>query len=98
MSLAHTAQIISAGIEMDWYRQTPIATPITRSFSKTKQVASFEPINSFCSVQAEYDEPLTDEFVKSISEHLDKLVRQEVERTIENEMKKVEAVKKNNTF
>jgi len=71
---------------------------ITRSFSKTKQVASFEPINSFCSVQAEYDDPLDDQFVKSISEHLDKLVRQEVERTIENEMKKVEVIKKQNTF
>ena len=71
---------------------------ITRSFSKTKQVQSFEPINSFCSVQAEYDEPLDDQFVKSISEHLDKLVRQEVERTIETEMKKIEATKKTKEF
>jgi|CZKZ01.1.fsa_nt_gi hypothetical protein len=71
---------------------------ITRAFSKTKQIQSFEPINSFCSIQAEYDETLDDQLVQSISQHLDILVRHEVERTIENEMKKVEAVKKNNTF
>jgi hypothetical protein len=71
---------------------------IVRSFSKTKQVASFEPINSFCSVSAEYDAPLEDQFVKSISQHLDVLARQEVERTIENEMKKVEQIKNKSTF
>jgi hypothetical protein len=71
---------------------------ITRSFSKTKQIASFEPINSFCSVSAEYEEKLDDSFVISISEHLDNLVRREVERTIEAEVKKVQAVKKTNDF
>lgn len=71
---------------------------ITRSFSKTKQVASYEPINAHCSVSVEYEEKLDDSFVISISEHLDNLVRREVERTIEGEMKKVEAVKKTNTF
>ena len=71
---------------------------ITRSFSKTKQIQSFEPINSFCSVQVEYEEKLEDSFVVSISEHLDNLVRREVERTIEGEMKKVEAIKKTNIF
>jgi hypothetical protein len=73
-------------------------TIIVRSFSKTKQVASFEPINAFCSVSAEYDAPLDDQFVVSVSEHLDNLVRREVERTIESEMKKVEQIKKKNTF
>ena len=72
---------------------------ITRSFSKTKQVASFEPINAFCSVQAEFEVPdIDDQKVISISGHLDNLVRQEVERTIEKEMAKVEAIKKKNTF
>jgi hypothetical protein len=72
---------------------------ITRSFSKTKQVASYEPINAFCSVSAEYDSnELDDQFVVSISGHLDNLARQEVERTIEKEMAKVEAIKKRNTF
>ena len=71
---------------------------ITRSFSKTKQVASFEPINSFCSVQGEYEGEPNDQIVKSLSQHLDILVRQEVERTIESEMKKVEELKKKNTF
>ena len=74
---------------------------ITRSFSRTKQVASFEPINAFCSVSAEYDDEATqldDQFVVSVSEHLDNLVRREVERTIESEMKKVEQIKKQNTF
>lgn len=73
---------------------------ITRSFSKTKQVQSFEPINSFCSVSMEYEEDETpsDTIISSFSEHLDKLVRQEVERTIENEMKKVEVIKRKNTF
>jgi hypothetical protein len=72
---------------------------ITRSFSKTKQVASFEPINSHCSVQAEFDaENIDDQHIISISGHLDNLVRQEVERTIESEMKKVEAIKKKNIF
>jgi hypothetical protein len=72
---------------------------ITRSFQKTKQVASFEPINSFCSVSAEYDvNELSDQFVQSISGHLDNLARQEVERTIESEMKKVEENKRKNTF
>lgn len=73
---------------------------ITRSFSKTKQVASFEPINSFCSVSMEYEDETTpsDTIIRSWAEHLDILVRQEVERTIENEMKKVEQIKKKNTF
>ena len=72
---------------------------ITRSYSKTKQIASYEPINAFCSVQADYEQDaLDDEFVRSLSDHLDKLVRQEVERTIESEMKKVEAIKTKNTF
>lgn len=71
---------------------------ITRSFSKTKQIQSFEPINAHCSVTAEYEEKLEDSFVISISEHLDNLVRREVERTIEAEMKKVQAVKKSNIF
>ena len=71
---------------------------ITRSFSKTKQIASYESINALCSVSVEYEEKLEDSFVISISEHLDNLVRREVERTIESEMKKVEAVKKTNTF
>lgn len=72
---------------------------ITRSFSKTKQVASLEPINSFCSVQAEFEETeIDDQKIISISGHLDNLVRQEVERTIESEMKKVEALKKKNIF
>jgi hypothetical protein len=72
---------------------------ITRSFSKTKQVASFEPINAFCSVQAEIEgATLNDEVIRSYSEHLDVLVRQEVERTIEKEMAKVEAIKKRNEF
>lgn len=73
---------------------------ITRSFSKTKQVASFEPINSFCSISMEYEDESTpsDTIITSFSEHLDKLVRQEVEPTIENEMKKVEVIKRKNTF
>ena len=71
---------------------------ITRSFTKVKQVAAFEPITAHCSVSVEYEEKLDDSFVISISEHLDNLVRREVERTIESEMKKVEAVKKSNTF
>lgn len=73
---------------------------IIRSFSKTKQVASFEPINSFCSISMEYEDEATpsDTIIGSFSEHLDKLARQEVERTIENEMKKVEQIKKKNTF
>jgi hypothetical protein len=73
---------------------------IVRSFSKTKQVASFEPINAFCSVSAEYDDEraMEDQFVISVSEHLDNLVRREVERTIESEMKRVEQIKKKNTF
>jgi len=71
---------------------------ITRSFSKTKQVAAFEPINAHCSVSVEYEEKLEDSFVVSISEYLDNLVRREVERTIESEMKKVEAIKTKNTF
>ena len=71
---------------------------ITKSFSITKQVASFEEINSFCSVQAEYDEPLEDQFVRSISEHLDILVRHEIERTIESKMKKVEEIRNNLKF
>jgi hypothetical protein len=73
---------------------------IVRSFSKTKQVASYEPINAFCSVSAEYDseKEINDLFVRAVSEHPDKLVRQEVERTIEKEMVKVEAIKKQNTF
>jgi hypothetical protein len=73
---------------------------IVRSFSKTKQIASFEPINSFCSVSAEYDDEraMEDQFVRSVSEHLDTLVRQEVERTIEKEMAKVEAIKNKNKF
>jgi hypothetical protein len=29
---------------------------ITRAFSKTKQIQSFEPINSFCSISMEYEE------------------------------------------
>ena len=64
----------------------------------TKQVASFEEINSFCSDQAEYDEPLEDQFVRSISEHLDILVRHEIERTIESKMKKVEEIRNNLKF
>jgi hypothetical protein len=36
--------------------------------------------------------------VQSISQHLDIFARQEVERTIKNEMKKVEQIKKKNTF
>jgi hypothetical protein len=73
---------------------------VTRSFSKTKQVQSFEPINSFCSVSMEYEDDSmpSDTIITSFSEHLDKLVRQEVERTIESEMKKVEQIKKKNTF
>lgn len=73
---------------------------ITRSFSRTKQVASFEPINTSCSVSAEYEDEkaIDDMFVTSVSDHLDMLVRQEVERTIEKEMEKVEAIKKKNTF
>lgn len=72
---------------------------ITRSFSKTKQVASFEPINAFCSVSAEIEgETLADNIIRSYSEHLDNLVRREVERTIESEMKKVETIKKQNEF
>jgi hypothetical protein len=48
----------------------------------------------------EYEDEATpsDTIITSFSEHLDKLVRQEVERTIENEMKKVEVIKKKNTF
>jgi hypothetical protein len=72
---------------------------ITRSFSKTKQVASFEPINASCSISAEIDgATLDDSIIRSYSEHLDNLVRQEVERTIESERKKVEQIKKKNTF
>jgi hypothetical protein len=73
---------------------------IVRAFSKTKQVASFEPINSFCSVSMEYEDDSmpSDTIITSFSEHLDKIVRQEVERTIENEMKKVEQIKQQNKF
>jgi hypothetical protein len=48
----------------------------------------------------EYEEDATpsDTIITSFSEHLDKLVRQEVERTIENEMKKIEVINKHNTF
>jgi len=72
---------------------------VQRSFSKTKQVADFEPIRAECSVQAEYDATeIDDQKIISISGHLDNLVRQEVERTIESEMKKVEQKKKDNEF
>lgn len=71
---------------------------ITRSLSKTKQIASYEPIIVHCSVSVEYEEKLDDSFVISISEHLDNLVRREVERTIESEMKKIEAIKAKNIF
>jgi hypothetical protein len=72
---------------------------ICRSFSKKKQVGAFEPIDAFCSVEAEFEEnEIDDQKIISLSGHLDKLVRQEVERTIENEMAKVEAIKKKNTF
>ena len=73
---------------------------ITRSFSLTKQVAAFEPINAFCSVSVEEESGSmpSDEYLRSVSQHLDNLVRREVERTIESEMKKVEEIKKQNTF
>jgi hypothetical protein len=72
---------------------------IRRSYEKTKQVASFEPIKAQCSVQAEFDaQEIDDQKIISISGHLDNLARQEVERTIEKEMAKVEAIKKQNKF
>jgi hypothetical protein len=72
---------------------------VIRSFSRTKQISSFEPINAHCSVQLETDiHALDDTIIRSYSEHLDKLVRQEVERTIETEMEKVKALKKSNEF
>jgi hypothetical protein len=62
---------------------------ITRSFSKTKQIGPYEPVNAHCSIQADYDkETLDDEFIRSVSRHLDVIARQEVERTIEGEIKK----------
>lgn len=78
---------------------------ITRSFSKTKQVAAFEPINASCSVSAEITADETrfigmtmDDTKAQLSDELDTFVRQEVERTIEGEMKKVAAIKKSNEF
>jgi hypothetical protein len=72
---------------------------ISRWFSKKLNTGNFENLDVGMSLKVEYDaSEFTDEFVRSISEHLDKLVRQEVERTIEKEMEKVEAIKKQNTF
>jgi len=67
---------------------------ITRSFSRTKQVAAFEPINAFCSMQMECDEG---EYAR-VSMELSELCIGEVEKTIQVEMEKVEAIKKTNEF
>ena len=63
---------------------------ITRSFSRTKQVAAFEPINSFCSIQMEIEEDHMPSHVvlAAFSEDLDQLARAEVEKTIEAEIAK----------
>jgi hypothetical protein len=63
---------------------------ITRSFSKTKQIGPYEPVNAHCSLQVEYEhkDAVDDMFIRSISQHLDILARHEVERTIESEVKR----------
>ena len=68
---------------------------ITRSFSRTKQVAAFEPNNAFCSASIETDitEPTTQDeeilFKKACAMYsagLDEIVRSEVEKTIDAEL------------
>lgn len=51
---------------------------IVRSFGQTKQLRQFEPINSFCSVEAECEESEQLE----ISKKLDEFVRSEVAKTL----------------
>jgi hypothetical protein len=70
---------------------------ITRSFSRTKQAAAFEPINSFCSAQSEVEvdgvaEAL--EMAMNLSEELDILCRSEVEKTIVREIAKRKPIDK----
>ncbi|MDE2098541.1 MAG: hypothetical protein KGL39_14905 [Patescibacteria group bacterium] len=67
--------------------ETPKKITITRSFSRTKQVQQFEPINSFCSASFEFemgegDAEVSIDRIKAHSEALDEIVRSEVERTI----------------
>jgi hypothetical protein len=58
---------------------------LTRSFSRTKQIAAFEPINAYCSVQVEYEQS-ADETDVQVSERLDEFARTEVEKTIDAEI------------
>jgi len=76
-------------------------TTITRSFSKTKQLGAYEPVNSFCSISQEFDDTEPVNITVHLME-LDRQCREEVEKTIKSEISKhaveVEAVTKNITF
>jgi hypothetical protein len=65
---------------------------ITRSFSRTKQIAAFEPINVFCSAAMEMEGDDGDKTamaaMKIMAEKLDEFVRFEVEKTIDAELAK----------
>ena len=76
-------------------------TTITRSFSKTKQLGPYEPINAFCSISQEFDDTESVNITVHLME-LDRQCREEVEKTIKSEISKhavqVETVKKANEF
>lgn len=60
---------------------------LIRSFSQTKQKAQFEPINSFCSVSMEFETLFDAEAeMEKVSANLDRIVIDEVEKTIAREM------------
>jgi hypothetical protein len=62
---------------------------ISRSFSAKKQIAPFEPIESFCAAQVEIEaDDLMDKSLDRHSSILDDFCRAEVEKTLASEVNK----------